>query len=38
MPWHTGIADIMVISSVKPGGNTVLVYAGLEEVYKEFIN
>ena len=36
--YHNGTADVRVISSVKPYENAVLVQAGLEEVYKEFIN
>lgn len=36
--YHNGTADIRVISDVEPCGNAVLVQAGLEEIYKEFIS
>ncbi|MCI9079534.1 MAG: ABC transporter ATP-binding protein [Lachnospiraceae bacterium] len=36
--YHNGTADIRVISDVKPCENAVLVQAGLEEIYKGFIN
>ncbi len=36
--YHNGTADVRVISNVKPCENAVLVQAGLEEIYKEYIN
>lgn len=36
--YHNGTADVRVISNVKPCENSVLVQAGLEEIYKEYIN